>query len=104
VVRWLGAVQAQDYFGALWAVGLRLQNATEADVEQAITAKAIVRTWPMRGTLHFPASQDAVIRGVSRASIERARQRRKTLRQVSSDACFLYAIRRAILVQAWPAH
>ena len=58
VVHWLGAVQAQDYFGALWAVGLRLQNATEADVEQAIAAKAIVRTWPMRGTLHFLASQD----------------------------------------------
>ena len=24
VVSWLGAVQAQDYLGALWAVGLRL--------------------------------------------------------------------------------
>ncbi|MEX2122466.1 MAG: winged helix DNA-binding domain-containing protein [Woeseia sp.] len=58
VVHWLGAVQAQDYLGALWAIGLRLPHATEADVEQAIRAKAIVRTWPQRGTLHFVASRD----------------------------------------------
>jgi len=58
VVHWLGAVQAQDYAGALWAIGLRLPDATETDIELAIAAKAIVRTWPMRGTLHFVAAQD----------------------------------------------
>jgi hypothetical protein len=26
VVAWLGAVQAQDYLGPLWAVGLRLRS------------------------------------------------------------------------------
>ncbi len=35
VVEWLGAVQAQDYLGALWAVGLRLRQAGEAAVERA---------------------------------------------------------------------
>ena len=34
VVSWLGAVQAQDYLGALWAVGLRMRSAIEADIEQ----------------------------------------------------------------------
>ena len=58
VVRWFGAVQAQDYPGALWAVGLRTAGATEADVEQAVAARAIVRTWPLRGTLHFVAPED----------------------------------------------
>jgi hypothetical protein len=53
VVAWLGAVQAQDYLAALWAVGLRLPVATEACVEQALADKTIVRTWFMRGTLHF---------------------------------------------------
>lgn len=57
-VSWLGAVQAQDYLGALWAVGLRMRNATDADIEQAIADKTIVRTWPMRGTLHFVAPAD----------------------------------------------
>jgi hypothetical protein len=58
VVTWLGAVQAQDYGGALWAIGLRMTGATERSIEQAITERAIVRTWPMRGTLHFVAAQD----------------------------------------------
>lgn len=58
VVRRLGAVQAQDYLGALWAVGLRMPQATEADIEQAIANREIIRTWPMRGTLHFVAPED----------------------------------------------
>jgi hypothetical protein len=55
----MGAVQAQDYAGALWAIGLRTRNATERMIERAIADRAIVRTWPMRGTLHFTAAEDA---------------------------------------------
>ncbi|MGZ3600293.1 MAG: DNA glycosylase AlkZ-like family protein, partial [Ktedonobacterales bacterium] len=59
VVRWMGAVQAQDYGQSLWAIGLRTQAATVADVERAIAAGTILRTWPMRGTLHFVPAEDA---------------------------------------------
>jgi hypothetical protein len=59
VVSWLGAVQAQDYLGGLWAVGLRTRDATEGEVERALARRAILRTWPMRGTLHFIAARDA---------------------------------------------
>jgi len=59
VVAWFGAVQAQDYLGSLWAIGLRTQRATEASVESAETQRAIIRTWPMRGTLHFVTPADA---------------------------------------------
>ncbi len=58
IVRWLGAVQAQEYLGALWALGLRLPGATEADIEQALADRRIVRLWFMRGTLHFLAAED----------------------------------------------
>lgn len=58
VVQWLGAVQAQDYLGSLWAIGLRLKNARETHIEKAIADKKIVRSWPMRGTLHFVAAED----------------------------------------------
>jgi hypothetical protein len=58
-VTYLGAVQAQDYPGALWSIALRMANATRADVEQAIADRTIVRTWPMRGTLHFIPAPDA---------------------------------------------
>lgn len=58
VVAWLGAVQAQDYLAALWAIGLRMQKVSERAVEQAIADKTIVRTWFMRGTLHFVPGRD----------------------------------------------
>ncbi len=59
VVRWMGAMQAQDYGQALWAIGLRTRGATVADIEQAIADRKIVRTWPMRGTIHFVPAEDA---------------------------------------------
>jgi hypothetical protein len=59
VVRALGAVQAQDFLASLWSIGLRLPGAIQADVEEAIASREIVRTWPMRGTLHFVPAEDA---------------------------------------------
>jgi hypothetical protein len=59
VVRHFGAMQAQDYLGALWAVGQRCRSASEQTVEAALAERAIIRTWPMRGTLHFVAAEDA---------------------------------------------
>ena len=58
VVRWLGAVQAQDYGQSLWAIGSRLRRGTIATVERAIAERQIVRTWLMRGTIHFAAPED----------------------------------------------
>jgi hypothetical protein len=58
LVRAMGAVQAQDYPGGLWAIGLRLDCVVEADVERAIGDATLVRTWPMRRTLHLVAGED----------------------------------------------
>lgn len=59
IVEWLGAVQAQDYSGGLWGVGLRLPGSTLIDIEKALIDRKIIRTWPMRGTLHFVPARDA---------------------------------------------
>jgi hypothetical protein len=59
VVRWMGALQAQDYAQAVWALGLRMRSGTLAAVEQALDEGRILRTWPMRGTVHFVTPQDA---------------------------------------------
>lgn len=53
VVQQLGALQAQDYHQALWAIGMRTLSATAADIEQIIEDRKIVLTWTMRGTIHF---------------------------------------------------
>lgn len=58
VVAWLGAVQAQDYAGAKWAIGLRSQGVTDADVEQAFTDGKILRTHVLRPTWHFVTPED----------------------------------------------
>jgi hypothetical protein len=58
VVQWLGAVQAQDYAAAKWAVGLRLHSATDDDIEQACIDGTILRTHVMRPTWHFVSPAD----------------------------------------------
>lgn len=57
-VRRLTAVQAQDLPGALTSVALRTQGRSRAEIEAALDAGTVVRSWPMRGTLHLTAADD----------------------------------------------
>jgi hypothetical protein len=58
VVSWLGAMQAQDYPGAKWAIGLRAPGTKDGDVEQAFNDGLILRTHVLRPTWHFVAPAD----------------------------------------------
>ncbi len=58
-VRWMGAVQAQDYPASLWGVSLRCGFVQDRRVEEAMTAGQIIRSWFPRGTLHFVPAADA---------------------------------------------
>lgn len=58
VVSRMGAIQAQDYAGATWALGLRVAATSHAHIDQALSNRLILRTWLMRGTLHFVAADD----------------------------------------------
>jgi hypothetical protein len=57
-VRWLTAMQAQDFRGVLTSVALRTDGGSSSGVEAALSAGAIVRSWPLRGTLHLVAAED----------------------------------------------
>ncbi|MFC8040121.1 winged helix DNA-binding domain-containing protein [Paenarthrobacter sp. NPDC057355] len=57
-VRWMAAMQAQDLGSALWAVGQRVPGTAASDVRAALDAGTVVRSWPMRGTLHLVAPED----------------------------------------------
>jgi len=59
VVTTFGAMQAQDYGQALWAIGSRIPGSTRQDIEDAIDRFEIIRTWSMRGTIHFVPAVDA---------------------------------------------
>jgi len=58
VVRWFGAVQAQDFNGAKWALALRMREAKNAVIQRAYDEGRIVRTHVMRPTWHFVARED----------------------------------------------
>jgi DNA glycosylase AlkZ-like len=58
VVASLGAMQAQDYAGARWAIGLRTRALTDRDVECAYDEGRILRTHILRPTWHFVTPAD----------------------------------------------
>jgi len=57
-VRWMGAVQSQDYLAAKWAVGQRVRGCTDVAFDSAYSRGEILRTHVMRPTWHFVAPED----------------------------------------------
>jgi hypothetical protein len=57
-VRWLGAVQSQDYGGAKWALGQRTAGAVERDIDLLFDEGVILRTHVLRPTWHFVLPDD----------------------------------------------
>ncbi|HVO76241.1 MAG TPA: winged helix DNA-binding domain-containing protein [Ignavibacteriaceae bacterium] len=58
IVSWMGAIQAQDYAMAKWAIGLRLQGSAEKEIEAAFNKGEILRTHLLRPTWHFISPED----------------------------------------------
>ncbi|MCZ2857706.1 winged helix DNA-binding domain-containing protein [Blastococcus sp. VKM Ac-2987] len=54
----LGALQGQDFPGAVAAVALRTAGRDRAAVLRALDDGTVVRSWPMRGTLHLLLAED----------------------------------------------
>lgn len=73
VVRWLGAVQAQDFGPAKWSVAMRTPGLTDAAVQDAFDRGEILRTHVLRPTWHLVHADD--IRWLLRATAPRVRLR-----------------------------
>ena len=58
VVRWLGAVQAQEFAEAMWSLAERTRACGHADVEAAFDRGDVIRTHALRPTWHFLANED----------------------------------------------
>jgi len=58
VVQWLGAVQAQDYVAAKWALAQRMTDTTDAALDRAFADGSILRTHLLRPTWHFVTPKD----------------------------------------------
>jgi len=58
IVSWMGAMQAQDFNMAKWAIGVRLKNATEQNIDAAVDSGEIIRTHILRPICHFVSADD----------------------------------------------
>ncbi|HXR50312.1 MAG TPA: winged helix DNA-binding domain-containing protein, partial [Verrucomicrobiae bacterium] len=99
-----GAVQAQDYNGAAWALSLRLANATKADIDQAFNKGRILRTHVLRPTWHFVLPED--IRWMVKLTAPRIKQAMSYYnRKLELDDAFFARchkiITRALANDAW---
>jgi len=52
------AMQGQDFAGVRWALGCRVPAAVHSDVRAVLDAGLLVRSWPMRGTIHVVPGED----------------------------------------------
>src|SRR5690349_24068643 len=58
IVRWMVAMQAQEFAMAKWAIGLRLPSITEMEIDSAFNKGKILRTHLLRPTWHFVVPDD----------------------------------------------
>lgn len=88
VATWFGAMQAQDAASGHWSLGVRCEGLTETDVLAAFERGDIVRTWPMRSTIHIVPGRDVAwmleLTGVR--ALSGARKRREQLGLSDADA------------------
>jgi hypothetical protein len=57
-VRWLTAVQSQDYGAAKWALAQRSRGTTDVELDRLFDRGAILRTHVLRPTWHFVLPED----------------------------------------------
>ncbi|MFF2496062.1 winged helix DNA-binding domain-containing protein [Agromyces sp. NPDC058064] len=69
----LVCVQAQDLAAAKWVLGARVADSSEASIDRAIDDRSLLRSWPMRGTLHFVEPE--LLRPILRLTAARLMQR-----------------------------
>lgn len=88
VARWFGAMQSQDVASGHWSLGVRALRLTDADITDAFERAEIVRTWPMRGTIHIVPAEDVrwMLELTGSRALAGAERRRETLGLTSRDA------------------
>jgi hypothetical protein len=101
VVEWFGAMQGQDFASVTWSLGLRTGN-TRDEVAAAFESGEILRTWPMRGTLHVVPGRDArwMLQHLGARALRGAQARRQFLGIAEEDADRAAAVLREALAGA----
>ncbi len=76
--RYMGAMQGQNYYDVLWALGLRTRL-TQQQIVKELENINVLRTWPQRGTIHLIPTKDAPWQvALSSKRMLRSMRRRRT--------------------------
>lgn len=104
VVRWFGAMQAQDVASGHWSLGVRCPGITESDVLASFERGEIVRTWPMRQTVHMVPASDVtwLLALTGRRSLDQMVRRRQGLDLLPADLARLEAVLQGLLADGQP--
>lgn len=113
----LAALQGQQASAIPWAIGVRCTGVSRGRVVESFARGELVRSWPMRGTIHVTSARDhhwlrrllhhrraawerqALSLGLDDALIERAAQVACELLEISP-----LGVSRTALVEAWGSH
>jgi hypothetical protein len=70
-IRWLGAVQSQDYPGAKWGLAQRVKGVTNTKLDKLYSEGKILRTHILRPTWHFVLPEDILwIQGLTAPRVQ----------------------------------
>lgn len=98
----LGAVQAQDFYAAKWALGLRIKDSTDRDIEKAFNEGEILRTHVMRPTWHFVTPEN--IRWMLELTAPRVKTALKSYNQKLKLDDDLFSKSNAVITKALQDH
>ena len=91
IVSYYGAMQAQDWSMAKWALGLRLPHLKEKEVEAKFNSGKILRTHILRPTWHFVAPKDLCwIQKLTAPRVHQANKMYYTKHDITKDEVEIY--------------
>lgn len=95
VAQWFGALQAQDVASGQWSLGVRVADSTSDEIADAFNRRELIRTWPMRQTVHVIPAVDAtwMLSLTGRRGLDATLRRRQGLGLLPAD---LRALEKAV--------
>lgn len=97
-------MQAQELWSGEWSIAARSTGLDLAAVQDSVATARILRTWPLRGTIHFVPARDAhwMLDLILKSSLVGVERRREFLGLRESDALDAIEVLRAALRDAKP--
>ncbi len=102
LVKWIGAIQAQDFQMAKWAIGIRSEGLSEREIEESFNKGEILRVHLLRPTWHFVTAED--IRWILRLTADKIKSSLKSRHKELGITATVISKTRAIIENSLSIH